>query len=67
MVIRNSILVLGVNCISNLSLNHTLQLTTLRTSVRESLCIHGSTVKSDWLFLPHAWVNVVSEDNLAGR
>ena len=28
------------NCISNLSPNHTLQLTTLRTSVRESLQLH---------------------------
>ena len=62
-------LVLEVNCISNLSLNHTLQLTTPRTSVRESLCMHGSTVKSDWLFYRIvvnlvAWLNVASEDNL---
>ena len=34
------ILVLEANCISNLSPNHTLQLTTLRTSVRESLQLH---------------------------
>ena len=61
-----SILVLEVNCISNLSLNHTLQLATPRTSVRESLCMHA-TVKSDWLFYRRvvnlvAWLNVVSED-----
>ena len=34
------ILVLEANCISNLSPNHTLQLTTHRTSVRESLQSH---------------------------
>ena len=34
--IQKFILVLEANCISNLNPNHTLQLTTLRTSVRES-------------------------------
>ena len=34
------ILVLEANCISNLSPNHTLQLTTVRTSLRESLKLH---------------------------
>ena len=34
------ILVLEANCISNLSPNHTVQLTTLRTSVRESLQLY---------------------------
>ena len=34
------ILVLEANCINNLNPNHTLQLTTFRTSVRESLQLH---------------------------
>ena len=42
------ILVLEVNCISNLSLNHTLQLTTLRTSVHERVTMHHC--KRDWFY-----------------
>ena len=40
--LRGLFLVLEVNCISNLSPNHTLQLTTLTTSVNDSL--HGYVV-----------------------
>ena len=38
--VERFVLVIEVNCISNLSPNHTLQLTTLRTSVSESLQLH---------------------------
>ena len=37
-----------VNCISNLNPNHTLQLTTLRTSVSESQQLHYKNMMHLW-------------------
>ena len=44
-----TVLVLEANCISNLNPNHTLQLTTLGTSVRESLQLHFNFCGVQWL------------------
>ena len=50
-------LVIEVNCISNMSLNYTLQLTTLRTPVSESLQLHfKNTMLLWWFFAVVEWL-----------